>query len=53
MESGEQYLLPSIDGASACAAGVADKLPVDLRVRERIFFAVTGRMREFSRGTAG
>jgi phosphate transport system substrate-binding protein len=25
--------VPSIDGATACAAGVADKLPADLRVR--------------------
>lgn len=28
-----QALLPSSDGASACAASVADKLPADLRVR--------------------
>ncbi|HEX8967633.1 MAG TPA: phosphate ABC transporter substrate-binding protein PstS [Chloroflexota bacterium] len=33
IQSGEQYLLPSIDGATACAAGVADRLPADLRVR--------------------
>jgi phosphate transport system substrate-binding protein len=33
MQSADQYLLPSIDGATACAAGVADKLPADLRVR--------------------
>jgi len=33
MQSGDQFLVPSIDGATACAAGVADKLPPDLRVR--------------------
>jgi phosphate transport system substrate-binding protein len=33
IQSGEQYLTPSIDGATACAARVADKLPADLRVR--------------------
>jgi phosphate transport system substrate-binding protein len=33
IQSGDQYQVPSIDGATACAAGVADKLPADLRVR--------------------
>jgi phosphate transport system substrate-binding protein len=33
IQSGDQYLAPSVDGATACAAGVADKLPADLRVR--------------------
>ena len=33
IQSGEQYLVPSSDGATACAAGVADRLPPDLRVR--------------------
>ncbi|MBV9173753.1 MAG: phosphate ABC transporter substrate-binding protein PstS [Chloroflexi bacterium] len=33
IQSGDQYLVPNIDGATACAAGIADKLPADLRVR--------------------
>jgi phosphate transport system substrate-binding protein len=33
IQSGDQYLVPSIDGATACAAGIADNLPADLRVR--------------------
>ncbi len=31
--SGDQFLLPSSDGATACAAGAAGSLPPDLRVK--------------------
>ena len=33
IQSGDQYQLPGIDGATACAAGVANSLPADLRIR--------------------